>query len=342
MEKSIEHIEHIVKKHIEQGYFPSAVCSIFNSEKTLYSKAFGYGNVNVDTVFDVASLSKIITSTEILMLINEGKVHLKGKVSSYLPFINQFDVLKERLSDVTIEQLLTHNSGIIDWYPFYAKEGNFIEILKWVISRYPKVDGTMYSDLNFMLLGEIIKSVSNLELDEVLEKYIKKHLSIANITYCPLNKKNIAPTSYGNIIEEEMCKERNIEFRGWRNREKVLLGEVNDGNSYYFFKGIAGHAGIFADVESYVKLCKFYMKTDNELLKSSMRDHGGGRGFGWQISETFPMGCGHSGFTGTSIWICNEKDIGAVIFTNRLHTKSETKNLNNFRKKMHKCILDIF
>lgn len=342
MEELIEKIEYTVKKHMEQGYFPSAVCSIFNSEKTLYNKAFGDINTNVNTVFDVASLSKIITSTETLMLINEGKITLKGKISSFLPHINKFGMLKERLSDVTIEELLTHSSGIIDWYPFYTEEGEFLEVLNHVIGLYPKVDGTMYSDLNFMLLGEIIKSVSGLELDKVLEKYIKRPLCIENITYCPINKNNIAPTSYGNIIEEEMCKERNIKFRGWRNKEKAILGEVNDGNSYYFFNGMAGHAGIFADVESYVKLCKFYMTTDNELFKSSMRDYGGGRGFGWQISETFPMGCGHSGFTGTSIWISKEKNIGAVIFTNRLHTKSETKNLNNFREEMHKCILDNF
>ncbi len=340
MEKSIEQVDYTVKKYMEQGYFPSAVCSIFNSEKALYSKAFG--DVDVNTVFDVASLSKIITSTEVLMLVNEGKMNLKDKISSYLPCINNFDVLKGRLSDVTIEQLLTHSSGIIDWYPFYAEEGSFFDVLNKVISLYPKIKGTVYSDLNFMLLGEIIKNVLSLELDKVLEKYIKKPLNIKNITYCPTNKNNIAPTSYGNIIEEEMCKVRNIEFKGWRNKEKVILGEVNDGNSYYFFNGIAGHAGIFADVESYVNLCKYYMTTDNELLKSSMKDYGCGRGLGWQISETFPMGCGHSGFTGTSIWICKDKNIGAVIFTNRLHTKNETKNLNNFREEMHKCILNNF
>ena len=111
---------------------------------------------------------------------------------------------------------------------------------------------------------------------------------------------------------------------------------------HYFFKGMAGHAGIFADVESYVKLCKFYMKTENKLFQSSMKDYGEGRGLGWQISETFPMGCGHSGFTGTSAWVCKNKNIGAVIFTNRLYTKNETKNLNKFREEMHNCILDNF
>ena len=205
---------------------------IFNSETTFYNKAFG--DVDINTVFDVASLSKIITSTEILMLINEGKIDLKGKISSYLPFINQFDILKEKLLDVTIEQLLTHSSGIIEWYPFYAEKGNFLEVMNKVIGKYEKVDCTLYSDLNFMLLGEIIENTLDLKLDESLDKYIKIPLNIKNIIYCPTNKKNIAPTSYGNIIEEEMCRQRNIEFNGWRGKEKAILGEVNDGNSSLF------------------------------------------------------------------------------------------------------------
>ena len=337
MEKQLDKI---VNKYIGKGYFPSAVCSVFNNKKAFYNKAFG--DVEVGTMFDVASLSKIITATEILMLINEGKIDLKGKINLYLPFINQFDVLKERLSDVTIEQLLTHNSGIIDWYPFYAEEGTVLEVMNKVIGKYKKAEGTLYSDLNFMLLGEIIKSTTNLKLDEALEKYVKIPLNIKNITYCPTDKKNIAPTSYGNIIEEDMCKQRNIEFKGWRNKEQAILGEVNDGNSYYFFKGMSGHAGIFADVEAYMKLCQFYMATDNMLLQSSMKEHVGGRGLGWQISELFPMGCGHLGFTGTSAWICKDKNVAAIIFTNRLYTTGETKNLNNFREEMHKCIFDNF
>jgi len=335
MEKQLDNI---INKYIAEGYFPSAVCCVFNNEKVYLNKS--YGDVEVNTIFDVASLSKIITATEILMLINEGKINLNGKVTLYMPSIDEYDVLKERLSDVTIEKLLTHNSGIIDWYPFYAEKGDFLEVMNKVIGEYEKIEETMYSDLNFMLLGEIMKNITNLKLDETLEKYIKKPLGINNITYCPTDKNNIAPTSYGNIIEEDMCKQRNIEFDGWRNKNKAFVGEVNDGNSYYFFKGIAGHAGIFADVEAYVKLCQFYMSTNNELFQSSMRNHGGNRGLGWQISDVYPMGCGHSGFTGTSAWICKEKNIGSVIFTNRLYTTGETKNLNNFREEMHNCILD--
>lgn len=336
----MEHIiDSIINKYMEENYFPSAVCKIFSTEKAYYSKAFG--NAQVDTIYDVASLSKIITSTEILMLINDGKISLNGKINTYLPIINEFEVLSERLENVTVEQLLTHNSGIIDWYPFYSEEGTVFEVMNKVIGKYEKFNGTLYSDLNFILLGEIIKSVTGLSLEESLDKYIKHRLNIKNICYCPTDKSNIAPTSYGNGIEENMCKERNIEFNNWRSHDKALVGEVNDGNAHYFFNGVSGHAGIFADVQAYVDLCRYYMTSSNELIKSSMKEQREGRGLGWQISESYPLGCGHSGFTGPSIWVCMDKSIAAVIFTNRLHTKKEPKNLINFRKEIHNCILNI-
>ncbi|MDF2949542.1 MAG: Beta-lactamase class [Sedimentibacter sp.] len=331
-----EQIDLIIQRYISEGYFPSAVCHIFSNQGTIYNKAFG--NVKIDTLFDVASLSKIVTSTEILMLVNEGKVDLNEKVSAYLPIVNEFETLKKRLSDVTVERLLTHNSGIIDWYPLYAEDGTVFEVMNKVIGQYEKFEGTLYSDLNFMLLGEIIKSVTKLTLEESLEKYIKQPLNIKNICYCPKNNTNIAPTSYGNIIEEDMCKERNIKFNNWRKHGDAFVGEVNDGNAYYFFNGIAGHAGIFADVQTFVDLCKYYMTSDNELIKSSMKEHRTERGLGWQITESYPHGCGHSGFTGTSLWICKERNIAAVIFTNRLYTENETKNLNDFRKEIHSYI----
>lgn len=336
MEKQIDSL---IQKYINEGYFPSAVCHVFSSGNTIYKKAFG--NVTTNTIFDVASLSKIVTSTEILTLINEGKIDLSGKINLYLPVINEFETLKTRLKDVTVLELLTHNSGIIDWYPLYAEEGTVFEAMERVIGKYEKFEGTLYSDLNFMLLGEIIKSMTALTLEESLEKLVKVPLNIKNMFYCPKNINNIAPTSYGNIIEEDMCNERNIAFNNWRKHDEPFVGEVNDGNAYYFFKGVAGHAGIFADVQAYTDLCKYYMTSENELIKSSMKEHRKERGLGWQISESYPYGCGHSGFTGTSLWICKEKNIGAVTFTNRLYTEGETKNLNNFRKEIHNCIYNL-
>lgn len=337
MEKELDLI---VKKYMDKDYFPSTVIKVFNDENVFYEKVFGDGDLK--TLFDVASLSKIVTSTIVLSLINEGKFDLNSKVGDIMPFLSSYDGLREKCLGITIEQLLTHSSGLIDWYPFYSENGTFFEVLNKVVKENEKVDGTLYSDLNFMLLGEIIKYTTKKSLEECLIDYIKTPLDIRNIYYNPEDKSNIAPSSYGNIIEEKMCKERNISFEKWRNQEKELNGEVNDGNSYYFFNGVAGHAGIFADVEAYYKICKMYLVSQNELLLKSMEDYGSGRGLGWQVTEMYPFGCGHTGFTGTSIWISKEKNIAAIIFTNRLMGNWKESNLNLFRAEMHNSIIKYF
>lgn len=337
MEKELDLI---VKKYMSMDYFPSAVVKVFNDKDVLYNKAFGDAKIN--TIFDVASLSKIVTSTIILSLINEGKLNLNSRIGDIMPFLSYFNGLKERCIDITIEQLLIHNSGLIDWYPFYSEEGIFFEVLDKVVKQYDKIRGTLYSDLNFMLLGEIIKYVTNKSLEECLIDYVKIPLGIKNICYNPVDKENIAPSSYGNIIEERMCKERNIYYENWRDQEKELIGEVNDGNSYYFFKGVAGHAGVFADVDAYCRICQMYLLSQDELLLKSMQDYGSGRGLGWQVAEMYPYGCGHTGFTGTSLWVSKEKNLGAVILTNRLMGNWKESNLNLFRTEIHKCIVKYF
>ncbi len=332
-----EDLDSIVKRYIDEEYFPSAVVRVFNADNIYYEEAFG--DVNTNTLFDVASLTKIVTSTIVLSLIDEGKLELDSKIGDILHFLSEYDGFTKRHLNITIKQLLIHNAGLVDWHPIYAETGNFFKILNKIVKTYDWVEETEYSDINFMLLGEIIKYVTNKDLEQCLEEYIKKPLGIENMYFNPVNKTNIAPSSYGNDIEENMCKERNIVFNKWRSKEKELIGEVNDGNSYYFFNGVSGHAGIFADVDAYARIANMYLSTENELFLESMKNQGGDRGLGWQISEEmFPGGCGHTGFTGTSIWICKEKNIGAVMFTNRLMANGKGQNTNPFRREMHNYI----
>jgi len=329
-------IDSVVKYYYEKDYFPSAVIKIFDEKNVLYEKSIG--DANIDTMFDVASLTKIVTSTIILNLINEEKLYLDSTIGDIFESFAAYEKLK-KIRSVTIEQLLTHRSGLIDWYPFYSEKGSFVEVLNIVVGKYDKVEGTLYSDINFMILGEVIKEITKMDLEDALKNYIKIPLKIENICYKPRRKTNIAPSSMGNIIEEKMCLDRNINFDGWRSNKKELIGEVNDGNSHYFFGGVAGHAGIFADVNSYSEIGKAYLTTQDELLIKSMDDYGEGRGLGWQLSDVYPEGCGHSGFTGTSIWISRRNHIAAVIFTNRLMGDWRNTNLNQFRRDMHNCVL---
>lgn len=335
-------LDKIVKKFMDQEYFPSAVIRVFNQDQVYYEETFG--GVNIDTIYDMASLTKIATSTMILNLINEGKLKLEDRIGEILPFLSQYDGFSPRHLNITIKQLLIHNAGLVDWHPVYAEEGTFFQVLNKIVKAYDWVEETEYSDINFMLLGEIIEYITGKDLEECLEIYLKEPLNIKNMYFRPLDKNNldktnIAPGAYGNTIEENMCKERNITFNNWRSRDEKLVGEVNDGNSHYFFKGLSGHAGIFADIDAYTRLCKMYLQTEDELFLASMENQGGDRGLGWQISqEMFPGGCGHTGFTGTSLWVCREKNIAAVIYTNRLMINWQGPNVNEFRKEMHNYI----
>lgn len=334
-------LDSIVKRYMDEEYFPSAVIRVFNNDNVFYEETFG--DVDINTMYDAASLTKIVTSTIVLSLINEGKLKLDSKIGEILPFLSNFENFTQRHLDITIKDLLIHNAGLIDWHPTYAEKGDFFQVLNKVVKMYDWVEETEYSDLNFMLLGEIITHITNKTLEECLEEYIKIPLGIENMYFNPKDKSNIAPGAYGNTIEENMCKERNIVFDNWRDRDKELIGEVNDGNSFYFFKGVSGHAGIFADIEAFTKLCRMYLSTKNELLLESMKDHGGGRGLGWQISEElFPGGCGHTGFTGTSLWISRENDVAAVILTNRLMINWQGPNANPFRQELHNYVFTNF
>ncbi len=319
-----------------RGYFPSAVVRVFDREETLLVATIG--DARPGTVFDVASLTKIATATQALLLLDKGELRLTADILDCLPELAQDALLKERLTGVTLEKLLTHTSGIVDWYPFYAEKVDFAQVLHTALERYGPVSGMVYSDLNFMLLGKAIERAAGMPLDACLQKLLVEPMGLGRMTYRPDAGWDIAPSCYGNPIEEGMCAERNIAFSGWRPHEPVR-GEANDGNAFYYFGGVAGSAGIFADAEAYQRLCQFHMNADSLLLVSAQAERAPTRGLGWQVSDMYPDGCGHTGFTGTSMYLSRPLDIGAVAFTNRLFYKEANPNAtNDFRRALHKLV----
>ena len=99
------------------------------------------------------------------------------------------------------------------------------------------------------------------------------------------------------------------------------------GNAHYYFKGVSGHAGIFADVHAYIKLAQLYLNSEDRLFNSSMLEYAPSRGSGWQLGERYPKGCGHTRFTGTSMYLSKELNVGCVLFTNRLFLRRTTQSL---------------
>ncbi len=331
-------VDSITEDFRRRGYFPSAVISVFTHHDTLYRAAFG--DVTTDTLFDVASLTKIATATQVLLLIDQRKFGLEDRILKLLPKMAQWPGLAKRLQNVTVEKLLTHTSGLVAWYPLYAKEGDLYAVLNEILSLYEPREGVEYSDINFIILGRLVEEIMQLPLSQCVQALLSRSLSLSGFCYCPDSSLPIAPSSYGNPIEEEMCRERGIVFSGWRSHETVK-GQVNDGNAFYYFKGVAGHAGLFSDVASYEALCRLYLNTGSPLLQCAMEEQAPGRGLGFQVGDMYPMGCGHTGFTGTAIYISRAKDLGVVAFTNRLYYEERNQNgTNDYRRALFQALAD--
>ncbi|WP_181347188.1 serine hydrolase [Thalassobacillus sp. CUG 92003] len=349
-----------VREHLERavqtGLVPGTVCLIKKNEHIVFHEAFGHAlrrparNMNPDTVFDIASLTKLVTTTIILRLITEEKLSLDDSIPQRLPYIRQYDALNNRLSEVTVRHLLTHSSGLPAWFPFYSrsKEG-FYPIMNDIAAQSAIEENAVYSDLNFILLGEIIVHETGGSLREAVDRYIREPLGLRVMHYGPLppNAHRVAATEAGNQFEQAMCRKRDVSFQNWRNTEQWIQGEVNDGNCYYYFNGEAGHAGLFSHARDLVRLADVYRNhgrcegrtyIDAGLIEQALTDQGEARGLGWQFSAMFPEGCGHTGFTGTSLWVAPVKGLSVVLLTNRLHSDTP-QSLQAFREELHQHIL---
>lgn len=331
-------VDSVMEKYRALGYYPSAVCHVFDRAGTLYRGS--YGEARVDTWFDLASVSKIICTTMVLSVMEEGRLTPEDPVLAHLPVDSLGSVTRQRLENVTVQQLMTHTSGIVPWFPFYSDGRDFYTVLERVLRDTAVEEGMAYSDLNFMLLGQIFTHITGLSLRQGLEHYVRP-ITGDTIAYGPVEPSLCAPSCYGNQIEQEMCAQRQLTFDHWRPNGVAVQGSCNDGNAHYYWHGASGHAGVFADSEALARLCRFYMTTDKPFFRRAMEETVFERGLGFDKSITYPQGCGHSGFTGTSIWFSREQDIGAVILTNKFFRKegSPPGNSNEFRREIHYGLL---
>lgn len=334
---SISRAEAVVRDFHARGYYPSAVCQVFNARETLCR--FAVGEAREDSWFDLASVSKIVCATMLFSLMDEGRLSPEDEALPYLEGAGE--ATHARLAGVTLRSLLTHTSGIVPWYPFYADGRPFFASLEHVLATTPVEKGMAYSDLNFMLLGLIFSRVSGLSLREGLERYLRRDLGVCEMAYGPVEASLCVPSCFGNQIEKEMCRERGMRFDGWREDGVPVRGTCNDGNAFYYWHGASGHAGVFATADALTRLCQFYMNTEKPAFVRAMEEDVCGRGLAFAKGDVFPDGCGHSGFTGTSIYFSRAHNIGAVLLTNRLcRTSSAPANMQDARRALHNALLD--
>ncbi len=294
------------------------------------------------TQFDVASLTKIIFTTNMVMKsVDRGLLKVDDLVQKYLPAWATTDK-----GVITIRDLLEHQSGLQPWLPLYVRSQSskdaFEVIAQSQLACKPR-EKRIYSDLGFIVLGQILSTIYTSSLVEIYEENLKSELHLKRTQFSnPADSKNIAATSFGDSYEMNMIStgvpykvsEQLSEFSNWRNH--VLEGEINDGNAYHLFKGTSSHAGLFSDASDLFNLTRIYLDAFNEdgVFKSKTL-----RAFLALSSD--PMQCmgfrtwpittrdgvvtvyGHTGFTGVAFGFSPELNFSAVMLTNRLHTTTE-------------------
>lgn len=342
-------IDSLIKKAIKDSVFPGASLLIAKDGKIIFKKGFGHFTYDVGskkvtpkTIYDLASLSKVIaTTTASMICIDRNLFKLDDKVSKYLPKFAQ-----NGKENITIKNLLLHNSGLPAFKKYYEKFNNADSVLNDIFStklEYPTGTKTVYSDLGFIILGKIIEKVTRKTLNKFCKDEIFIPLKMKNTFYNPPNKfKNrIAPTEYDDY---------------WRNR--LLIGEVHD-ETASLLGGVAGHAGLFSTIEDIYNLLLMLMnkgmfegkKIINsktvELFTKQYSDSSS-RALGWDTNAFENASCGklfskssygHTGFTGTSVWTDPERKLIVILLSNRVYPTRKNTKIIKFRPIIHSEII---
>ncbi|MGO9318805.1 MAG: exo-beta-N-acetylmuramidase NamZ domain-containing protein [Terracidiphilus sp.] len=318
-------IDAIMNAAVARGTIPGGVVLIGHNGKVVYRKAYGMRSVEpvkeamtVDTIFDLASLTKCIaTATSVMKLVQEGKVRLNEPVAAYLP-----EFAKNGKSDITVRELLTHYSGLTEDLdlktPWKGRESAYQMVMEQK-PVLPPGSRFLYSDINFETLGFLVEKVSGMSLDEYATKNIFAPLEMNDTRFLPPAAwiPRIAPTEYDES-------------------HHMLRGVVHDPTARRM-GGVAGHAGVFSTADDLAKyaqdiLSGFHVLTPLTVEKMTTPQQPPTsttlRGLGWDIDspysssrgEIFPVGSfGHTGFTGTSIWIDPVTESYVILLTNAVH-----------------------
>jgi CubicO group peptidase (beta-lactamase class C family) len=317
--------------------FPGAVIAVGRRDTILLLSAVGhYGAddptpVTTATIYDLASLTKVIgLTTAAMMLVSEGKLDLDAPVRRYVPaFVGEN---KER---VLIRHLLTHSSGLPAWRPLYREAQTREEALQLVdttpLLRQPG-DTFVYSDLGAIVLTQAVEAIAGQRLDSLLDRRLFGPLGMTSTRFLPPEewRLRIAPT------------ENDTAFR-----HRVLRGEVHDENAGRL-GGVSGHAGLFSSGPDLARFAQWLLgswgRDSLGVRRFTTRQElppGSSRALGWDTpsgvssagTKLSGQAFGHTGFTGTSIWIDPSRDLFIILLTNRVNpTRSNTRILQVRRR----------
>lgn len=358
-QKYLNELEELLQYGVDSGIYPGCAYAVVYKDEA-YVNSLGYKALipekelnSIDTLYDMASLSKVIsTTTCILRLMEQGKIRLFDSVKMYL---DEF-----KYDDITIWNLMTHTSGFAPGVGG-SNKATVDELKKRIYDlplQYKKGEKIVYSDVGFMLLGFIIEKITGKRLDEAARELVFDPLEMYNTHYNHLPLPNNFDASRYAPTEE-----RNDEvYVG------VERGVVHDERSF-ILEGCAGHAGVFSCVRDLVKfeqmILNYGMYNGTEFLSKAtidliftpqVREVNGvclnvtQRGIGWIVGGDWPS-CGeiaspetihHTGFTGTSVFMDRINGVGFVLLTNRVHPTRQNNKLIAFRGKVGNFVVSHF
>jgi uncharacterized protein YbbC (DUF1343 family)/CubicO group peptidase (beta-lactamase class C family) len=320
-------LDQIVQKAIDDREIPGAALLVGHDGSVVYRKAFGSRALEprrepmtLDTIFDVASLTKVVaTTTAVMQLIEKGELRDNDPVAKYIP-----EFAQNGKENITIRELLTHHSGLApDLDRAQPWEGRDTALHMAFAERPADPPGAkfVYSDIDFIVLGSLVERVSGISLDQYCQQKIFAPLAMSHTRFVPPHAwlPKIAPTQYDE-------------------HDKMLRGVVHDPTARRM-GGVAGHAGLFSTADDLAKFSEFLMRggpvlsplmiekmtTPQQPPTSQVL-----RGFGWDIDsplssnrgELLPVGSfGHTGFTGTSLWIDPTTKTYIILLTNAVHPR---------------------
>jgi len=345
----------IIDNFINKKIFPGAQLFVSKKGEILINQGFGFHTyenksppVNVQSIYDIASLTKILSTTPIVMkLVSQKKINLDHSVKQYIPEFN--GTFKNK---VTLRHLLTHSAGLEPYIEYFLEENinSKDEIIQDIIKRDLLFEpGTQmkYSDLGMILLAEIINIVQDKSFENLAERYIFNPFNMDDTSFNP--SKEIL----GRIVPTEIDN---------RFRKRLVHGEVHDENAF-ILGGIAPHAGIFStakDIGNFFQMLlnggtwlgKRYFKQSiiNQFITRQDLPLGSDRAIGFDTPSKNGKSSagdyfgdksfGHLGFTGTSVWADSQKEIIIVLLTNRVHPTREKKGIYQARRMIYNSIMN--
>lgn len=363
-----------LQSEIERGSFPGAQYAIGEDQLIIAEDALGLAVVEpervpttLDTIYDLASLTKpLVTALLIVRFVERGLLDLNAPVAGYL---DEFADAGTR--EITLLELLTHTSGLPNWRPLYleaqTREDVTAAIVRVLLDQDSRdLPDVIYSDLTYVLLGFVLERVSGERLDRLAEREIFSPLGLKRTAFNPPRDwlREIAATEMGQDFE---CANAAATLRSsivsshhhavspsplshqWRR--DVIRGEVHDGNAN-FMGGVAGHAGLFSTAREVFRIANQCLAGSKLLKPESLHlfrdnltpDCSTSRSIAWILAETKDCSAGpalprtafgHSGFTGTSIWVDPAKQRVFVLLTNRVHPRVEPIDMRDIRRQFN-------